>query len=177
MPDEKQSAATNAAAVAADAESPDARVKQLEEEKRQLFDQLLRRQADFDNYRKRAERDLNEFRQYAETELVQNLLPVLDAFERALAPPGAQADDDYRRGIDLIYKQLADTLARAGLQPVETVGRAFDPFCHHAVERVETADHPDQQVIAELQRGYKFNQRLLRPALVLVAVAPISRPF
>ncbi|MFQ5695746.1 MAG: nucleotide exchange factor GrpE [Terriglobia bacterium] len=147
------------------------RISKLTEENKQLYDQLLRRQADFENFRKRLERDQQAFRQAAETDLLHALLPVLDAFERALAAP-ASGNDDYRRGVELIYKQLFDVLARFGLKPVEAVGKAFDPFLHHAVERVQTADHPDQQVVAELQRGYLFKDKLLRPALVRVAVHP-----
>jgi len=146
------------------------RLKELEAEKKVLFDQLIRRQADFENFRKRMEREQQELRQSAGADLVQALLPVLDAFERALAAPGG--DEEYRKGVELIYKQLYDALARQGLKPVQAVGLAFDPFLHHAVERVETTDHNDQEVLAELQRGYTFRERLLRPALVRVAVAP-----
>ena len=147
-------------------------IKKLEEEKKALFDQLLRRQADFENFRKRMEREQQEARQTAGAALVTALLPVLDGFERALAHPGA--DEEYRKGIELIYKQLYDALVREGLKPVTALGQTFDPFLHHAVERVETSDHNDQEVLAELQRGYTFRERLLRPALVRVAVAPAA---
>jgi molecular chaperone GrpE len=152
--------------------SPEEQIKKLEEEKKALFDQFLRRQADFENFRKRTERERQEERQTAGAELVTALLPVLDAFERALAHPGA--DEEYRKGIELIYKQLSDALVREGLKPVAALGQTFDPFLHHAVERVETTDHNDQEVLAELQRGYTFRERLLRPALVRVAVAPAA---
>ena len=150
-------------------------LKNLEQEKRSLFDQLIRRQADFENFRKRVAREQRENRKYAEAELLESLLPVLDAFERALAAPAA-GSGDYRKGVELIYKQLWDTLARAGLQRVEAVGKTFDPFLHHAIERVESAEHPDQTVLGELQRGYLFKERLLRPALVRVGVSPGSTP-
>lgn len=146
--------------------------KRLEEEKRGLFEQLLRRQADFENFRKRLEREKQEFRQMAQGNLVAEILPVLDAFERALAVEGNGSDEDYRKGVELIYKQFTDILAAAGLEAVKTVGQPFDPMIHHAVEKLETTDHPDHEVVAELQRGYTFRQRLLRPALVRVAVHP-----
>lgn len=150
--------------------------KRLEEENRSLFDQLLRRQADFDNFRKRLERERTEFRLAAQAQLVEELLPVLDAFERALATRTSGVDEDYRKGVELIYKQLADTLAAAGLEPVEAIGQPFDPNLHHAVERVETTAHPDQEVLATLQKGYRLRQRLLRPAMVRVAVRPAAEP-
>ena len=150
--------------------------KRLEEENRSLFDQLLRRQADFDNLRKRLERERMEFRQAGQAHLVEELLPVLDAFERALATRVSGGDEDYRKGVELIYKQLADTLAALGLEPVEAAGQPFDPNLHHAVDRVETTQHPDQEVLATLQKGYRLRQRLLRPAMVRVAVRPPAEP-
>lgn len=173
IPDADAAPDNAAAAPTAEAPSVEEQIKKLEEEKEALFAQLVRRQADFENYRKRAERDQREIRQHAESDLVSSLLPVLDGFERALATANASAaDDEYRKGIELIYKQLSDILTRAGLQPIDAVGRTFDPFLHHAVERVETTDYPEDEVLAELQRGYTFKQRLLRPALVRVAVRP-----
>jgi molecular chaperone GrpE len=142
----------------------------LEEENKTLQDQLLRRQAEFQNFRKRMERDQQEFRQSAQAGIVSELLPVLDAFELALSHASPDVDGEYHKGIELIYKRLFDTLAAAGLEPVSAVGQPFDPLYHHAVERIESAEHPDQQVVAEMQRGYTFKQRLLRPALVKVAV-------
>jgi len=152
-------------------------LKKLAAEKDDLRDQLLRRQADFENFRKRIEREQKEARQTAEADLVASLLPVLDAFERALAAPGARAasdgaEDEYRKGVELIYKQLLDALTRAGLKPIEAAGKLFDPFYHHALERVETCEQPDHTVLADLQRGYTFRQRVLRPAEVRVAVKP-----
>jgi molecular chaperone GrpE len=146
----------------------------LEEENKTLQDQLLRRQAEFQNFRKRMEREQQEFRQSAQAGIVNELLPVLDAFELALSHASPDANDEYHKGIELIYKRLFDTLAAAGLEPVTAVGQPFDPLYHHAVERIESAEHPDQQVVAEMQRGYTFKQRLLRPALVKVAVQPTS---
>lgn len=146
--------------------------RQLEEEAKALRDQLLRRQAEFQNFRKRMEREQQEFRQSAQAGLVAELLPVLDAFELALSHAPEGANDEYHKGVELIHKRLLDTLVAAGLEPIAAEGQPFDPLYHHAVERVETAEYPDQQVISEMQRGYTFRQRLLRPALVRVAVHP-----
>ncbi len=162
----------SAASAPVEAPSLEEQIKKLLEEKQALYDQLLRRQADFENFRKRTEREQREFRQYTEAALVESLLPVLDAFERALAAPGSENAEEYRKGVELIYKQLFDILARAGLKPVEAVGKPFDPHYHHAVERVETTEHPDHEVLGEMQRGYLLKDRLLRPALVRVVVHP-----
>ena len=147
------------------------KVKKLEEEKQAVFAQLVRRQADFENFRKRAEREKQEFRQRAEVELLTKLLPVLDGFERALASE-TENTDDYREGVELIYKQFADILTRAGLEKIDVFGQTFDPLVHHAIERVETTDYPDHQVLGELQPGYRYKNELVRPALVRVAVHP-----
>ena len=145
------------------------RCEKLEQERQAMLTTTLRRQADLDNFRKRVEREKQEFRARAEIELLTQLLPVVDAFERALSAEAANVED-YRTGVELIYKQLADLLARAGLEPIAAAGEPFDPNLHHAVERVETTDYPDHTVLAELQRGYTFKQQLVRPALVRVAV-------
>jgi molecular chaperone GrpE len=150
------------------------RCQKLEEEKKAMLNQTLRRQADFENFRKRVEREKQELRARAEVELLTQVLPVVDAFERALQAEATNTDD-YRAGVELIYKQLFDLLARAGLEPIAAAGEPFDPNVHHAVERVETTDFPDHTVLAELQRGYTFKQQLVRPALVRVAVHPEAR--
>jgi molecular chaperone GrpE len=150
------------------------RCGKLEEEKKAMLNQTLRRQADLENFRKRMEREKQELGTRAEVELLAQLLPVVDAFERALAAETANLDD-HRAGVELIYKQLTDLLARAGLEPLSVAGEPFDPNFHHAVERVETTDYPDHTVIAELQRGYTFKQQLVRPALVRVAVHPEAK--
>ena len=150
------------------------RCEKLEQERQAMLTTTLRRQADLDNFRKRVEREKQEFRARAEIELLTQLLPVVDAFERALSAEAANVED-YRTGVELIYKQLADLLARAGLEPIAAAGEPFDPNLHHAVERVETTDYPDHTVLAELQRGYTFKQQLVRPALVRVAVHPAGK--
>ena len=139
-------------------------------EKAELQDRMLRARAEFDNARRRAERERSDFLQYAASDLVKELLPVLDDFERALNVE--TADRDYARGIELIYGRLAETLKKMGLEVIETEGREFDPNLHQAVERVESAEAEDQSILGEFQRGYNFKGRLLRPAMVKVAVKP-----
>jgi len=140
----------------------------LAAEKAELYDRLLRRQADFDNFRKRTERDRSDFLQYAGMEFVREILPVLDDFERALKVESA--DNRYARGVELIYNRLYEGLKKMGLEPMDTVGKKFDPNLHQAVERVQTDDVPDQTILEEFQKGYNFKGRLVRPAMVKVAV-------
>jgi molecular chaperone GrpE len=144
--------------------------QQLVREKQELYERLLRKQAELDNFRKRMQREKEDFLQHATTDLVRALLPTLDAFERALKHRDANIPEQFYRGMELIHKQLSDVLARAGLAPVETAGQMFDPHLHQAVETVESPGHRDQEIVEELQRGYKLKHRLLRPAIVKVAV-------
>ena len=144
--------------------------QKLKAERDALVDRLARLQAEFENARKRAEREQQEFREYALADAVKALLPSLDSFERAL---GAEADSsEFRNGVELIYKQLYDALLKMGLRPIPAKGEPFDPRFHQAVEMVNTTDAKDHQVLEELQRGYKFKDRLLRPAMVKVAQNP-----
>jgi molecular chaperone GrpE len=143
---------------------------QLAAEKAELQDRLLRARAEFDNARRRHEKERSDYLQYAAMDLVREILPVLDDFERALKVE--TADRDYAKGVDLIYQRLFETLKKMGLEPIETAGRQFDPNVHQAVERVPTEDAEDQTVLGEFQRGYNFRGRLLRPAMVRVAVKP-----
>jgi molecular chaperone GrpE len=142
----------------------------LAAEKAELYDRLLRRQADFDNFRKRAERDRSDFLQFAGMEFARELLPILDDFDRALKVE--TTDAAYAKGVELIYTRMYETLKKMGLEPMETVGKPFDPNVHQAVERVETNQAEDQSILAEFQKGYNFKGRLLRPAMVKVAVRP-----
>jgi molecular chaperone GrpE len=142
----------------------------LAAENAELQDRLLRRQADFENYRRRAERDRSEFLQFAGMEFAREILPVLDDFERALKVESA--DGNFTRGVELIYSRLFETLKKMGLEPMDTVGKKFDPNLHQAVDKVETEDAEDQTVLSEFQRGYNFRGKLLRPAMVKVAVRP-----
>lgn len=143
---------------------------QLLTEKTDLYDRLLRARAEFDNARRRAERERGDFLQFAAMDLVRETLPVLDDFERALKVE--TADKDYAKGVELIYQRLSETLKKMGLEPIDTAGKQFDPNLHQAVERVETADAEDQAILGEFQRGYNFRGKLLRPAMVRVAVKP-----
>lgn len=142
----------------------------LAAEKAELFDRLLRRQADFENFRRRSDREKEEIREFAAMEAVRSLLPVLDDFERALQHECS--DKEYSRGIELIYQRFYETLVKLGLEPIAAAGQKFDPHQHHAVETIESAAHEDHTVVEELRRGYNFRGRLLRPAMVRVAVAP-----
>jgi molecular chaperone GrpE len=143
---------------------------QLAAEKAELHDRNLRTQAEFQNLRRRVEKERLEFHEYAATEAVRALLPILDDFERALKLEHAKSD--YTKGMELIHQRLVDALKKLGLEPIVSVGEAFDPHMHHAVDKQETADAPDGVVIEDYQRGYNFKGRLLRPAMVKVAVAP-----
>jgi molecular chaperone GrpE len=143
---------------------------QLAAEKADLQDKLIRARAEFDNARKRAERERSDYFQFAAMDLVRDILPVLDDFERALKVE--TADRDYARGVELIYQRLYESLKKLGLEPVETEGRKFDPNLHQAVERVQTDDAEDQAILGEFQSGYNFRGKLLRPAMVRVAVRP-----
>jgi molecular chaperone GrpE len=149
-------------------------LKKLQAEKDELLNTLVRRQADFENYRKRVEKERHHDRSRAVEVLVEKLLPVLDGFERALAAHGDPAYEDYRKGFELIEKQLRDVLAKQGLERIEAEGKEFNPHLHHAVERVESADHPDGSILSVFQAGYKFHDKVLRPAMVRVAVHPVK---
>ncbi|HZT31516.1 MAG TPA: nucleotide exchange factor GrpE [Bryobacteraceae bacterium] len=143
---------------------------QLAAEKADLYDRLLRRQAEFENFRRRAERERSEYLQYAAMDLAGLLVPILDDFERALKVE--TGDKNYAKGVEMIYQRLWDTLKKMGLEPVQAAGQPFDPNVHQAVDRVETEEVEDQTVLEEYQRGYFFKGKLLRPAMVKVAVKP-----
>jgi molecular chaperone GrpE len=140
----------------------------LAKERAELQDLLQRRQAEFDNYRRRSERERSEVFEFASMDTVKALLPVLDDFERALKVESA--DKEYSRGMELIYGRLFESLKKVGLEPVTAESPIFNPHIHHAVEMVDTKDYPDQTILEEYQRGYTFKGRLLRPAMVKVAV-------
>lgn len=151
---------------AAVASGPD--LKRANEENAQLRDQLLRARADFDNFRKRAEREKTDFFRYAMLETIRELLPVLDNFERALSSEAGNVDD-FKKGVEMIYKQLSEALAKMGLREVEP-SEKFDPTIHEAVMREERQDVPSNTVLETFQKGYYLHDRLMRPALVKVAV-------
>jgi molecular chaperone GrpE len=144
-------------------------LQKLAAEKQDLTNTLVRLQADFDNYRKRTEKEHDQARHRGVENLVEQLLPVLDGFDRALAAHDDPGYEDYRKGFELIRKQLWDLLAKQGVHRIESIGKEFDPNVHHAVEHVPTSDYPDGAVIEEFQPGYTFHHRVLRPAMVRVA--------
>jgi len=152
---------------AGDASDAGAELQKLRAERDSLLDRLARAQAEFENARRRASKEQQDFRDYAVADAVKSLLPVVDSLERALQVKSDAAE--LRAGVELIYKQLQAALAKLSVHPVVSKGEAFDPRFHEAVEMVETTDAPDHQVVEELQRGYKFKDRLLRPAMVKVA--------
>lgn len=181
--DTPSNAATNSSAsAAASAQAADAKgdgtldhVQKLLAEKQELLDTLVRRQADFENYRKRVEKERAQERERAVESMVEHLLPVLDAFDRALAESSDSAYLEYRKGFEMIRRQLWEILAKQGLVRIDAVEQEFNPHFHHAIERVETSDHAEGIVIGELQPGYLFHGRVLRPAMVRVATEPESK--
>ena len=147
---------------------------QLAQDKAELQDMLLRRQAEFENFRRRIERERMEFSEYAGMETLRMLLPVVDDFERALKAAALtdSVDSELVKGIELIYQRLLETLKKQGLEAIPTIDQKFDPHVHHAVEMVQNEDLEDHTILDEYQRGYNFKGRLLRPAMVKVAVKP-----
>jgi molecular chaperone GrpE len=152
------------------ADTSTAELEKIKAERDALLDRLARTQAEFDNARKRAIKEQQDFRDYATIDSLKALLPVVDSFERALQVKSEPSD--FRNGVELIYKQLEDALVRLGVRPIPAKGEPFDPRYHEAIEMVDTTEAPDHEVIEELQRGYKFKERLLRPAMVKVARNP-----
>jgi molecular chaperone GrpE len=158
-------------------ESPSSRVagevgelQKLRVERDTLIDRLARLQAEFENARKRAAREQQDFRDYALADAIRALLPTLDSFERALQTSADKSE--FRGGVDLIYRQLQDALSKLGLRAIPATGEPFDPHLHEAIEMVDTTDAADHQILEELQRGYKLKDRLLRPSMVRVARNP-----
>ena len=156
------------AAGAGPAASAESEIDRLAREKAELLDRLARLQAEFDNARKRASREQQEFKEYAVANAITPLLPILDSLDRAVHFEDASAAD-LHAGVELISKQLLDALSKLGLQVVHAKGEPFDPHQHQAIEMVETDEVPDGYVFDELQPGYKLKDRLLRPAMVRVA--------
>lgn len=145
-----------------------AELEKLRSERDNLLDRLARLQAEFDNYRKRAARENDDFRQYAVGDAARNLIPVIDNFALALKNTSG-SPEDFRKGVELINKQLQDVLHRLKVERVPAQGEPFDPRVHEAIEMVESNEVPDNHVLEELQPGYRIKERLLRPAMVRVA--------
>jgi len=159
-----------AKSVAADSAMADAEVAKLAADLQDLRQTLLRRQADFDNYRKRIEKERAEDSKRHTARVVEALIPIIDGFEHALAAHREAAYENYRKGFELIYKQLLDNVAKLGVERVEPLGQHFDPHSHQAVDRTETDEAEDGAILQVYQPGYVFHGRVLRPAMVRVAV-------
>jgi molecular chaperone GrpE len=150
----------------------DAQVDPLDElrrEKDALQDRLLRTAADFDNYRKRMERERRELSDHIRADVLKDMLPIVDNFERALA--AGTETESFGKGVELIYRQMLDFLKKRGVTPIEALGADFDPNFHQAVIHETSDAHREGEVMEELQRGYMLGDRLLRPAMVKVAKA------
>jgi molecular chaperone GrpE len=145
-------------------------IVELRKERDSLHDRLLRQAAEFDNYRKRVDRERKDSAQFAAIDFVEELLPVVDDFERALQieAPGA---DSYRQGLEIIHRALMDMLRKRGVTPIEAVGTTFDPQVHQAVTYEEAPDRRDGEVMEQFTRGYRLGDKLIRPAMVKVAKA------
>jgi molecular chaperone GrpE len=163
---------SEAKALSEDTAREDAEAKKLAADLDELRQTLLRRQADFDNYRKRIEKERNEDNKRATARVVEGLIPVIDGFEHALAAHREAEYESYRKGFELIYKQLLDNLGRLGVVRIEPVGKPFDPHLHQAMDRAETVQVADGTILEVFQPGYVFHGRVLRPAIVRVAVHP-----
>jgi molecular chaperone GrpE len=170
--DARQSGAGTATATVSDD------VETLRRERDEYYDLLLRKTAEFDNYRRRVERERRELTDYATADLLHDVLPLVDDLERALAaaaPETQEAGDPiaalraYRIGVELIHRQLIELLRKKGVTPIDALGTDFDPHVHQAVTQEPSASHREGEVMAELRRGYKLGDRLLRPAMVKVA--------
>ena len=150
-------------------------LKQRAAKAEENWDRLLRTTADFDNYKKRAAREKQDAIKFANENLLQKLIPVLDAFDMAVAATQngqTEAVQSLQTGVNMVFQQLRTALLDAGLEEVDATGKTFDPNLHEAVSQQETNDAPEGQVVQQLRKGYKLRERLLRPASVIVARHP-----
>jgi len=157
-------------ATSGEGSGPESELQKLKAERDSLLDRLSRAQAEFENARRRASKEQQDYRDYATADAIKSLLPVVDSLERALQVKSDAGE--FRSGVELIYKQLQAALSKLSVNAIVSEGEPFDPRFHEAIEMVETTKAPDHQVVEELQRGYKFKDRLLRPAMVKVAKNP-----
>lgn len=156
----------------AEAGRSDGEIAKLATELEEIRQTLLRRQADFDNYRKRIERERGEDAKRTTARLIEALLPIIDSFEQALASHREPEYANYQKGFELIYKQLVENVTKLGAERIDPVGKSFDPHTHQAMDRTETQDYADGTILQVFQPGYVFHGRVLRPAMVRVAVHP-----
>jgi molecular chaperone GrpE len=162
---------TEDAKLAADP-TADAEIAKLATDLSELRQTLMRRQADFDNYRKRIEKERAEDAKRHTARVIEGLIPVIDGFEHALAAHREAEYENYRKGFELIYKQLVDNMTRLGVERIDPLGKQFDPHLHQAMDRTETTAHEDGTILQVFQPGYVFHGRVLRPAMVRVAIHP-----
>ena len=144
-------------------------ILKLQAERQEMMNTLVRRQADFENFKKRVEKEKQQDRSRGVEIMIEQMLPVLDAFDRALAGPVSAENADYRKGFEMIRTQMWNGLAKQGLERIDTAGKEFDPNLHHAIESVPNTPHDEGTVVGEMQPGYRFQGRVLRPAMVRVA--------
>jgi len=144
---------------------------ELQKQRDEYYDRLLRKTAEFDNYRKRIERERREHADQAIVDILQEILSIADDFDRALTVPSNDDDGAYRKGVELIHAKLHELLRRYRVRPIDALGAPFDPNVHQAVIHEESPDHREGEVIGELRKGYMMGDRLLRPAMVKVAKA------
>ncbi|HEV2397530.1 MAG TPA: nucleotide exchange factor GrpE [Candidatus Sulfotelmatobacter sp.] len=168
--DEPTSVGAQAGSPPAETAGAESELQKVKAERDSLLDRLARAQAEFENARRRAAKEQQDFRDFASMEVIKSLLPIVDNFERALQSKSESAE--FRAGVELIYKQLQDVLTKLGVQPIPAKGEQFNPHVHEAIEMVDTDDASDHEVLEEWQRGYKYKDRLLRPAMVKVARNP-----
>ncbi len=176
MPDEREDIvndepqAATSAPVADLGPGPAVDVEEIQRQRDEYYDLLLRKTAEFENYRKRVDRDRQNVSEAAAADLLADLLPLVDDLERALtADPGTEGAEAYRRGVELIHRQLVDLLRKRGVRPIEALGADFDPYYHQAVAHEAVEGRRDGEVIEEFRRGYMLGDRLLRPSMVKVA--------
>jgi molecular chaperone GrpE len=154
------------------ADTPSTPLEEAQAEMARLRDQLLRTAADFDNFRKRTRRELDDAHKRGKEELLRELLPVFDNLERAVIHAGQASDAKaVADGVGMVLKQFQDTLGKVGINRIAAVGGVFDPSLHEAIQQIETSDHPAGTIVAEVQPGYAMGDRLVRAAMVVVAKA------
>ena len=145
-------------------------VEEVQRQRDEYYDLLLRKTAEFENYRKRTDRERQSVSESAAADLIEELLPLVDDLERALkADPGSEGAEAYRRGVELIHRQLLEVLRKRGVHPIDAVGADFDPYYHQAIAQEHVEGRREGEIIEEFRRGYMLGDRLLRPSMVKVA--------
>lgn len=143
-------------------------IESLQQEKEEMYQKMLRLQAEFDNLKKRSQKEKEADRKYKSQDIINDLLPAIDNFERALQVEEAEATSGLVEGITIVYRQLLDALKSNGVEAVESIGKEFDPTLHHAVMQIEDEELESNTVVEEMQKGYMLKDRVIRPAMVKV---------